>query len=186
WEPGHIKDGRLGEWLENIRDWAISRERYWGTPLPIWVSDDGDRIVIDSIETIKKYTKKSGNKYLVMRHGEGEHNVQNICSCGIDKSSHHLTQNGKERVEKTAQELKDKKIDVIIASPILRTRETAQIAVKELGIDESKVIFDSRLREPEFAEYNFKSIDEYQASFNGFAERGTKAPPGGESYQAVK
>lgn len=36
WVPEHIKDGRFGEWLQNIKDWAISRERYWGTPLPIW------------------------------------------------------------------------------------------------------------------------------------------------------
>lgn len=44
WIPEHLRDGRFGNWLENARDWAISRNRYWGTPLPIWKNEDGSEV----------------------------------------------------------------------------------------------------------------------------------------------
>lgn len=53
WEPEHIREGRMGEWLQNVKEWAISRERYWGTPLPVWESEDGDRIVIGSLKEME-------------------------------------------------------------------------------------------------------------------------------------
>ncbi len=60
WEPKYIKKGRFGEWLKEVKDWNLSRERYWGTPLPIWECDKcGEKICI---EGIKELEKLSGEK----------------------------------------------------------------------------------------------------------------------------
>ena len=54
WYPDHIKHGRFGKWLENNVDWALSRERYWGTPLPIWRAEDGEVVCIGSLDELRE------------------------------------------------------------------------------------------------------------------------------------
>ncbi|MBW7877237.1 MAG: isoleucine--tRNA ligase [Candidatus Cloacimonetes bacterium] len=56
WVPDHIREGRFGNWLANARDWAISRNRFWGTPLPIWENEDGERICFGSIAELEAAT----------------------------------------------------------------------------------------------------------------------------------
>jgi isoleucyl-tRNA synthetase len=62
WQPPEVGAGRFGNWLEENKDWALSRDRFWATPLPLWVSEDGDIIPVGSIEELKKGFIIEGDK----------------------------------------------------------------------------------------------------------------------------
>ena len=66
WQPPEVGAGRFGNWLEENKDWALSRDRFWATPLPIWLSEDGDMFVIGSIEELKQgFVEESGKRISV-------------------------------------------------------------------------------------------------------------------------
>ncbi len=61
WKPDHVRDGRFGNWLENVQDWNVTRERYWGSPLPVWQTEDGsEAICVESLAELQKLAKESG------------------------------------------------------------------------------------------------------------------------------
>lgn len=188
WEPDYIKDGRFGDWLKDIKDWAISRERYWGTPLPVWNCDKCNKLeVIGSVEKLKNKIKKSGNKYFVMRHSEAESNIKEeggVIDTKIE-SKDCLTDNGKKQVFDIISNIKKLNIDLIIYSPLLRTKQTAKIIKDELDISDDNFISDFRLKEINAGNLDGRSWKEYD-EIKRIQNKYFFTPEEGESFKDVK
>ncbi|MBI2023491.1 class I tRNA ligase family protein [Candidatus Giovannonibacteria bacterium] len=189
WHPEHIKHGRFGEWLKEEKNWAFSRERYWGTPLPVWrCAACGEWEALGSIAELKKRSVVSGNRYIIMRHGQAENNVLKLINSDLSKNHYKLTPKGKKEIETSIKKLKKQKIkpDVIFASPFLRTKQTAEMVAEALGVSAQNIKFDARLGEVNTGIFANGFPGKYHEYFANRVEKFTKTPPDGENLTDIK
>jgi len=132
------------------------------------------------------------NQYYIIRHGYSWRDKKNISSCWPEKPSRRLTVKGKKQVKEASEKLKKKKINLIFSSDLLRTKQTAEIIGKELGL---KPKFDKRLREVNVGIFNGRPIDEVGRFWdeerkllplNYYKKRFQIAPPKGENYSDIE
>ncbi len=185
WFPEHLKRGRYEKSVLAAPDWNISRNRYWGNPIPIWrCGDCGNTEVVGSISELEKRLKKSTNRYILVRHGQAESNLKRTVSGWPEKIKHHLTLLGRVQAEKLARKLAKSKIDFIFSSDVTRTKETEKILADTFKGE--KVFFDERLREVNTGIFDGRPNSEYSAYFSSDLEKFTKQPPEGESLTDLR
>jgi isoleucyl-tRNA synthetase len=98
WVPDHIKMGRFGNWLEEAKDWCVSRNRYWGTPIPIWKSADGDTICVDSYKKLEELARLPKgcirdihrhyiDKIVIHQNGKEYRRIEEVFDCWFESGS---------------------------------------------------------------------------------------------------
>ncbi|NQT50012.1 class I tRNA ligase family protein [Candidatus Kuenenbacteria bacterium] len=152
------------QWIDNLRDWCISRQVWWGHRIPVWY--------------------KKGTEVVMIRHGQSVNNEKKVLNSDVTRTEFGLTEKGKKQVKSAAAELKNEQFDLIIHSPFTRTKETAHILSKELKI--SKILEDDRLREYGMGEFEGKPDGSLSKLRKGnFNEWQKSNPFGVESFEQV-
>ena len=182
WIPEHIRDGRFGNWLADAREWAISRDRFWGAPLPVWkIEKTGAFIIIGSLEEMFRKMRPK-NKYTFVRHGHAVSNQKGNLNCRKEESD-RLTEKGEKQVKKMAKKIKTKPT-VIFCSPLTRARKTAEYIARETG---AEIIEEPLLTEIQVQSMHNRPIQEFKKAVrtDGALKDVRKKITDGESFADV-
>lgn len=183
WIPEYIKNGRFGKFLEEAKDWNFSRERFWGTPLPVWQCDQCNyNLVVGSRTELLRFQKPIA-RLIIARHGESENSLKRIASADPAVDKFHLTKKGRQEVLKMANKLKKEKIDIIISSDLIRTKETSEILARILKV---KILYDKRLRDIYDGIFNLRPYDEFYQKIGPRESRFDLKAEGGETLTDLR
>ncbi|OHA07816.1 MAG: hypothetical protein A2934_02915 [Candidatus Sungbacteria bacterium RIFCSPLOWO2_01_FULL_47_10] len=185
WTPPHIKNGRFGEFLKEVRDWAFSRERFWGTPLPVWKCEscDSARVVGSLAELAEFSARKPRNEYVMLRHGQASHNLTGEVGPVLPRFASSLTLAGKTQIERASRILAKERIDLIFSSDLERAKETAEIV---RSVIKKPVSYHAELRDYNIGDYHGMKVEEFHKIFQSTLEKFDRIVPGGESWSDVR
>lgn len=161
WVPEIIKHGRFWKWLEQARDWNISRNRYWGSAIPIWQSPDKKQeVCIGSKEELYQRNKDFWQitKVIFVRHGRTDYNEKRWMDF---EGKAQLSEDGKKQAEAIKEKLKWIDIDCIFSSPLDRCIDTMNPLAKEKNLeikttDALREINSPDLQDKEYSCKNYK------------------------------
>ena len=125
---------------------------------------------------------KLNNTYFLLRHGEARSNKYSFVSCWPEKVYNPLTRKGIKRIKEVVFILRKEKIDLIFASDLLRTKQTAETIATKRGMN---IMFDKNLREIKFGKFNGEFGDKWESFFKTIKNKKSGKPYGMENYKDV-